>query len=70
MSDCFRKIESGGTASTRIYELIELTCTIIIDKSLVWYGSVNALGFYSDKDNIIKLKDDRIAAEMLNVLFG
>ena len=45
-------------------------CTIIIDKSLVWYGSVNALGFYSDKDNIIKLKDDRIAAEMLNVLFG
>ena len=45
-------------------------CTIIIDKSLVWYGNVNALGFYSDKDNIIKLKDDRIAAEMLNVLFG
>ena len=45
-------------------------CTIIIDKSLVWYGSVNALGFYSDKDNIIKLKDDRIVAEMLNVLFG
>ena len=45
-------------------------CTIIIDKSLVWYGSVIALGFYSDKDNIIKLKDDRIAAEMLNVLFG
>ena len=25
MSDCFRKIESDGTASTRIYELIELT---------------------------------------------
>ena len=24
-------------------------CTIIIDKSLVWYGSVNALGFYSEK---------------------
>ena len=45
-------------------------CTIVIDKSLVWYGNVNALGFYSDKDNIIKLKDDRIAAEMLNVLFG
>ena len=45
-------------------------CTIIIDKSLVWYGSVNALGYNSDKDNIIKMKDDRIAAEMLNVLFG
>ena len=45
-------------------------CTIVIDKSLVWYGNVNALGFYSDKDNIIKFKDDRIAAEMLNVLFG
>lgn len=32
-------------------------CTIIIDKSLVWYGSVNALGYNSDKDNIIKMKD-------------
>ena len=28
MSDCFRKIESGGTASTQIYELIELTLNI------------------------------------------
>ncbi|MDD7258053.1 MAG: helicase, partial [Prevotellaceae bacterium] len=44
-------------------------CTIIIDKSIVWYGSVNALGYNSDKDNIIKLEDNRIAAEMLDVLF-
>lgn len=29
MSDCFRKIESGRTASTRIYELIELTIKVI-----------------------------------------
>ena len=31
MSDCFRKIESGGTASTRIYELIELTYSYFVD---------------------------------------
>lgn len=31
--------------------------------------SMNALGYNSKKDNIIKLKDVKIAAEMLNVLF-
>lgn len=44
-------------------------CAIIIDKSIVWYGSVNALGHNSKKDNIIRLKDVKIAAEMLNALF-
>ncbi len=43
-------------------------CTIIIDKSIVWYGSINALGFNSEKDHIIKLKNPKIAMEMLDVL--
>lgn len=43
-------------------------CTIIIDKSLVWYGSVNALGYNSDKDNIIKMKDKKLADEILGIV--
>lgn len=45
-------------------------CTVIIDKSVVWYGSVNALGYNSEKDNIIKLKDEKLASEMQNVVFA
>lgn len=45
-------------------------CTIIIDKSLVWYGSVNALGYNSDKDNIIKMKDKKLADEILGIVLN
>ncbi len=43
-------------------------CSIIIDKSIMWYGSVNALGYNSEEDNIIKLKDEKLANEILEVL--
>lgn len=45
-------------------------CTIIIDKSVVWYGSVNALGFNTDKDNIIKLNDGKLADEMFDMVLN
>lgn len=43
-------------------------CSIIVDKYIVWYGSVHALGYNSEEENIIKLKDEKLAVEMLNVL--
>lgn len=43
-------------------------CSIIIDKSVVWYGSVNALGYNTEEDNIIKLTDEKLAVEILGVL--
>jgi len=43
-------------------------CSTIIDKSIVWYGSVNALGFASEEDNVIRLEDDKIAGELLGEL--
>lgn len=45
-------------------------CKIIIDKSLVWYGSVNALSYNSDKDNIIKMKDKKLADEILGIVLN
>ena len=29
-------------------------CTTIIDKDIVWYGAVNALGYATEEDNVIK----------------
>ncbi len=43
-------------------------CTVIIDKSLVWYGSVNVFGYPSEEDNMIKLKDAKLAIELLNMI--
>ena len=40
----------------------------IIDKSIIWYGSVNILGFRSVEDNLIRLKNLEIATSLLESL--
>ena len=40
----------------------------IIDKSIIWYGSVNILGFYSVEDNLIRFKNPEIATSLLESL--
>ncbi len=37
----------------------------IIDKSLIWYGSVKILGFHSAEDNLIRFKNPEIATNLL-----
>ena len=43
-------------------------CTTIIDKSIVWYGAINTLGFMSEEDNIIKVTDNNLANDLIEVL--
>lgn len=43
-------------------------CTAIIDKSTIWYGSVNILGFHSADDNLIRFKNTEIATCILEAL--
>ena len=43
-------------------------CTTIIDKDIVWYGAVNALGYATEEDNMIKVVDNKLANELLEVL--
>ncbi len=43
--------------------------TTIINKSLVWYGSVNYLGYNTGDDNAIKLSDSSMAEEMIGLLY-
>jgi superfamily II DNA or RNA helicase len=40
----------------------------IIDKSTIWYGSVNILGFHSVEDNLIRFKNPEIATTLLTTL--
>lgn len=44
-------------------------CTTIIDKSIVWYGAINALG-YATEDNVIKVVDDKLANELMKTLLS
>ena len=41
----------------------------IIDKSTIWYGSVNILGFHSVEDNLIRFKNPEIAISLLQTLY-
>ncbi len=42
----------------------------IIDGELVWYGSMNFLGKEDAEDNLMRLQDRKIAAELLERTFG
>lgn len=53
--------------SVRILPEVKL-CTTIIDKDIVWYGAVNALGYTTEEDNVIKVVDNKLANELLEVL--
>ena len=53
--------------SVRILPEVKL-CTTIIDKNIVWYGAVNALGIATEEDNMIKVADNKLANELLEVL--
>ena len=45
-------------------------CTTIIDKTIVWYGAINALGYTSEEDNVIKVTDNNLADELTNALLS
>ena len=43
-------------------------CTTIIDKDIIWYGAINTLGYATEEDNVIKVVDNKLANELLEVL--
>ena len=45
-------------------------CASIIDKSIVWYGSINILGYISKDDNMIKFEDSSLANDLVQELFS
>ena len=55
--------------SVKIIPTLSL-CTTIIDKTIVWYGAINALGYTSEEDNAIKVTDNNLADELTNALLS
>ena len=55
--------------SVKIIPTLSL-CTTIIDKSVVWYGAINALGYTSEEENVIKVTDNNLADELTNALLS
>lgn len=45
-------------------------CSCVIDKSTIWYGSVNILGYQSEEDSIITVTDSKLANELLEVVLN
>jgi len=41
----------------------------VLDELLVWHGSINLLGKEDAYDNLIRVKDSKAAAELLEMVF-
>ena len=55
-------------ASIQINDALAIDVTII-DKSLIWYGSVNYLGYNTDENNAIRIYDSKLAENVLEILY-
>ena len=61
------KLKETGT-NIRINDSLTIDAAII-DKSLVWYGSVNYLGYNTDENNSIRIDDLTLAENILEELY-
>ena len=59
-------IQSKGV-SVKVKPKLSLYTTII-DKEVVWYGSINTLGYASKDDNMIKVTDIHLANELIKMI--
>jgi len=51
----------------RVYEFKEATQRFaIIDQTIVWFGNIDPLGYYSKNENFIRVKDIGLAAALLD----
>ena len=62
------RIKSTG-ASIRVNDSLAID-TAIIDKSLIWYGSINYLGYNTDENNAIRIYDSTLAENILEELYA
>ena len=50
-------------------ENLSVQCAII-DKSIVWYGSINFFGYNTEENNVLRIVDSSIANELLDIICG
>jgi superfamily II DNA or RNA helicase len=75
------KIETGNLTAKPAGELQEAGIRVIekeglhqrfaiIDKTIVWYGSINPLGYAAADDNMLRLEDEGVGEELARGLVG
>ena len=47
---------------------LSIQCAII-DKSILWYGNINLLGYNAEDSNIMRLCDPSIATELIDIIY-
>ena len=50
-------------------ENLSVQCAII-DKSTVWYGSINFFGYNTEENNVMRIAESSIANELLDIICG
>ena len=58
----------GTGVSIKINDSLAIDVAII-DKSLIWYGSINYLGYNTDENNAIRIYDSVLAKNVLEMLY-
>ncbi len=62
------QMRKAGFEMNLVEDYCEHYC--IIDRQVVWYGSMNFLGKEDAEDNLMRIADQKIASELLEMTFG
>lgn len=62
------QMRKAGFEMNLVEDYCEHYC--IIDNQVVWYGSMNFLGKEDAEDNLMRIADEKIANELLEMTFG
>ena len=62
------QMRRAGVEMNLVEDYCEHYC--IIDRQVVWYGSMNFLGKEDAEDNLMRIADEKIANELLEMTFG
>ena len=65
--NCMRDMRQAGF----FIKTVEDSCEnfAVIDQEIIWYGNIHLLGKEKVEDNIMRGKDKKIAAELLELAF-
>ena len=68
---CFSNNAVSKKEAGFFMKTVENSCEnfAVIDQEIVWYGNIHLLGKEKIEDNIMRVKDKKIAAELMELAF-
>lgn len=64
-NELIQEIQINGI---QVIELDDTMCFALIDQNIVWHGGMNLLGKVDVWDNLLRVKDDKIAYELMEIM--